>query len=359
MNKPAAPLWLSRTDRDTLAKWARSAAAPYRVVTQAKALLMAGDGVANSRIASRLGISRPTVLQWRSRFRSDGLDSVGDVRAGRGRKPAMTESQVQAMVQATVEETPPGAARWSLRSMARVAGVSQSTVQRVWDMHGLQPHRATALRSSTAGAFVAQLTEVVGLYLSSRDNVAVLSVDERSQIAALDHPQAGPPTMWGYPGATNPGYERDHTATLLDTLNGLASKVVGQRHGRQRHQEFLKFLRRVDRSFPRKLVLHVLLDHHGTHDREGVRKWLAAHSRFRLHVTPKGALWLDLVESWVTGLAQHVHRGAFCSVTELVAAIRDYSRHDDADAGPFVWSTTLDAVFERAANPGATLETSR
>ena len=256
----------SEPDRDTLAKWARSAAAPYRVVTQAKALLMAGDGVANSRIASRLGISRPTVLQWRSRFRSDGLDSVGDVRAGRGRKPAMTERQVQAIVQATVEETPPGAARWSLRSMARAAGVSQSTVQRVWDMHGLQPHRATAFTSSTAPAFVAQLTDVVGLYLSSRDSVAVLSVDERSQIAALDHPQAGPPTRWGSP--------------------------------------------------------------------------------------PKGALWLDLVESWVTRLAQHVDRGAFCSVPELVAAIRDYSRHDDADAGPFVWSTTLDAVFERAANPG-------
>ena len=180
--------------------------------------------------------------------RSDGLDSVGDVRAGRGRKPAMTERQVQAVVQATVEETPPGAARWSLRSMARAAGVSQSTVQRVWDMHGLQPHRATAFTSSTAPAFVAQLTDVVGLYLSSRDSVAVLSVDERSQVAALDHPQAGPPTRWGSP--------------------------------------------------------------------------------------PKGALWLDLVESWVTRLAQHVDRGGFCSVPELVAAIRDYSRHDDTDAGP-------------------------
>ena len=358
MNNPAAPLRLSRADRNALTKWARSATAPYRVVTHAKALLMAGDGVANSRIAARLGISRPTVLEWRSRFRSDGLDSVGEVRPGRGRKPEITARQVQAIVQATLQETPSGATHWSCRSMARAAGVSHSTVQRIWDAHGLQ-HRATTLRLSTDPAFIQKLTDVVGLYLSPPDKVVVLCVDEESQIAALDRARPGLPAKPGRPGTMNPGCERDDTTMLLAALNALTGRVIGECHGRQRHQEFLKFLRRLDRAFPGDLILHVILDNHGTHNRETVRKWLAGHPRFKLHFTPTGASWLNLVESWFGGLTQYPRRGAFFSVQELVAAIEDHLTHDDADTGPFVWSTTADAVLDRVGNRGATLETSR
>ncbi len=166
MNHPASPLLLSHRDQNTLTNWAQTAIAPYRVVTRAKALLMAGDGAANSRIATALGVSRQTVLKWRARFLSDGLGSVGTVRTGRGRKPEITAHQVQAIVHSTLHETPPGATHWSCRSMAKAAGVSRSTVQRIWDAHGLQPHRVTTFKLSTDPAFVEKLTDVVGLYLN-------------------------------------------------------------------------------------------------------------------------------------------------------------------------------------------------
>ena len=192
MNNPAAPLLLSSADRNMLTKWALSATAPYRVVTHAKALLMAGDGAANSRIATTLDISRPTVLSWRARFLTDGLGSVGEVRPGRGRKPEITAHQVQDIVHATLHETPPGATHWSCRSMAKAAGVSRSTVQRIWDAHGLQPHRVTTFKLSKDPAFVEKLTDVVGLYLNPPDKAVVLCVDEKSQIQALDRTTAVP-----------------------------------------------------------------------------------------------------------------------------------------------------------------------
>ncbi len=184
--------------------WARSATAPHRVVSQAKALLMDGDGVANSRIATALGISRPTVLDWRARFRAEGLDSVGAVRPGRGRNPEITADQVQAIV----HETPPGATHWSCRSMARAAGVSRSTVQRIWDAHGLQPHRVTTFKLSKDPAFVQKRTDIVGLYLNPPDQAVVLCVDEKSQIQALDRTQPGLPMKPGRCGGRKNGMTR-------------------------------------------------------------------------------------------------------------------------------------------------------
>ena len=186
MNNPAAPLLLTSADRNTLTKWALSATAPHRVVTRATTLLMAGDGAANSRIATTLDISRPTALHWRACFLTDGLDSVGEVRPGRGLKPEITADQMQAIVHATLHETPPGATHWSCRSMAKAAGVSRSTVQRICDAHGLQPHRITTFKLSKDPAFVEKLTDVVGLYLNPPDKAVVLCVDEKSQIHALD-----------------------------------------------------------------------------------------------------------------------------------------------------------------------------
>ena len=200
MSHPAAPLLLSHGDRNTLTKWAHSATAPYRVVAPAKALLMAGDGIANTCIATTLSISRPTLLKWRARFLSDGLDSVGTVRAGRGRKPRITQHQVQAIVHATLHETPPGATHWSCRSMAKAAGVGRSTVQRIWDAHGLQPHRVKTFKLSTDPAFTEKLTDVVGLYLNPPDKAVVLCVDEKSQIQALDRTQPGLPMKPGRRG---------------------------------------------------------------------------------------------------------------------------------------------------------------
>ncbi len=358
MNNPAAPLPLSHADRDVLTKWARSESAPYRVVTRAKVLLMAGDGVANSHIATILGISRPTVLNWRARFRSDGLDSVGKVRPGRGRKPGIAAHQVQAIVHATLHEKPPGATQWSCRSMAKAGGVSPATVQRIWDAHGLQPHRVKTFKLSTDPAFVEKLTDVVGLYLNPPEKAVVLCVDEKSQIQALDRTQPGLPMKPGRRGTMTHDYKRHGTTTLFAALNVLTGKVIGQCHGRHRHQEFLKFLRRLDRAFPPDLTLHIILDNYGTHKHEAVRKWLAAHPRFKLHFTPTSSSWLNLVESWFSKLTQQrLRRGVFCSVQELVAAIKDYLTHHNANPKPFVWSTTVETILGKIRKCKAILET--
>ena len=358
MNNPAAPLPVSHADRDVLTKWARSESAPYRVVTRAKVLLMAGDGVANSHIATTLGISRPTVLNWRARFLSDGLDSVGKVRPGRGRKPGITAREVQAIVEATLHEKPPGATQWSCRSMAKAGGVSPATVQRIWDAHGLQPHRVKTFKLSTDPAFVEKLTDVVGLYLNPPEKAVVLCVDEKNQIQALDRTQPGLPMKPGRRGTMTHDYKRHGTTTLFAALNVLTGKVIGQCHGRHRHQEFLKFLRRLDRAFPPDLTLHIILDNYGTHKHEAVRKWLAAHPRFKLHFTPTGSSWLNLVESWFSKLTQQrLRRGVFCSVQELVAAIKGYLTHHNADPKPFVWSTTVETILGKIRKCKAILET--
>ena len=345
MNHPAAALLLSHADRTVLKKWAHSATTPHRVVTCAKVLLMAGDGVANSHITTTLGISRPTVLNWRARFFADGLDSVGEVRAGRGRKPEVTAHQVQTIVHATLHETPPGATQCSCRSMAKAAGVSHATVQRIWDAHGLQPRRVKTFKMPPNPAFVEKLTDIVGLYLNSPDEAVLLCV-EKGQIRALGRTQSGLPMKPGRRGTMTHDYKRHGTTTLFAALNVLTGKVIGQCHGRHRLQEFLKFLRRLDRAFPPDLTLHVIFDNYGTHKHEA-RKWLAAHPRFQLHFTPTGASWLNLVESWLRRLTQQrLQRGVFSSVQELVAAIRDYMRHHNADPRPFVWSTTVATILD-------------
>ena len=329
--------------------WAIRHTGRVRREAPAKALLMAGDGIANTCIATTLSISRPTLLKWRARFLSDGLDSVGTVRAGRGRKPRITQHQVQAIVHATLHETPPGATHWSCRSMAKAAGVGRSTVQRIWDAHGLQPHRVKTFKLSTDPAFTEKLTDVVGLYLNPPDKAVVLCVDEKSQIQALDRTQPGLPMKPGRRGTMTHDYKRHGTTTLFAALNVLTGKVIGQCHGRHRHQEFLKFLRRLNRAFPPDLTLHVILDNYGTHKHEAVRNWLAAHPRFQLHFTPTSASWLNLVESWFSKLTQQrLRRGVFCSVQELVVAIKDYLRHHNADPKPFVWSTTVDTILDKA-----------
>ena len=241
--------------------------------------------------------------------------------------------------------------------MAKAAGISHSAVQRIWDAHGLRPRGATSFRLSADLAFVARVTDVVGLYLNPPDRVVVLCVDEKRQIAALERTKTGLPAKPACPDTTNAGCERPDETRLLAALSALTGRVVGECYGRRRYREFLKFLRHLDRGFPGDLVLHVILDDHGTHDRETARRWLAGHPRFRLHFTPTGASWLDLVESWFGGLTQHLRRDAFCSVEESVAAVEEYLTRDDTDVGPFVWSTTAAAVLARVRNRGATPET--
>lgn len=348
MNRAAAALPIEAEDRHLLEQWARSSFAPHRVVMRSKALLMAAEGIANSRIAAAVDVSRPTLLAWRERFGEDGVDSVFEIRAGRGRKPTISARKVKAIVHATLHGAPPGATHWSCRTMAKAQKVSRSTVQRIWDAHGLQPHRVETFKLSTDPAFVEKLTDVVGLYMNPPEKAVVLCVDEKSQIQALDRTQPGLPMKKGRCGTRTHDYKRHGTTTLFAALNMLNGQVIGECHGRHRHQEFLKFLRQLHRTFPRHLDLHLILDNYGTHKHPTVRAWLAAHRRFTLHFTPTGASWLNLVESWFSQLTRkRIRRGVFRSVAELVAAIEDYLQHYNDNPKPFVWTATVDAILEK------------
>ncbi len=286
MNDAAAALSMAAKDRRLLEQWARSTSAPHRVVIRAKALLLATEGGSNGRIAATVDVSRPTVLAWRDRFGEEGVDSVFEMREGRGRKPTISARRVKAIVHATLHRTPPGATPWSCRTMAKAQGVSRSTVQRIWDAHGLQPHRVETFKLSTDPAFVEKLTDVVGLYMNPPEKAVVLCVDEKSHIQALDRTQPGLPMKKGRCGTLTHDYKRHGTTTLFAALNMLTGQVIGECHGRHRHQEFLKFLRQLHRAFPSRLDLHLILDNYGTHKHPTVRAWLAAHPRFTLHFTP-------------------------------------------------------------------------
>jgi transposase len=242
--------------------------------------------------------------------------------------------------------------------MATAQGVSHATVQRVWDAHGLQPHRATTFKLSTDAAFVEKLTDIVGLYMNPPEKAVVLCVDEKSQIQALDRTQPGLPMKKGRCGTFTHDYKRHGTTTLFAALSMLDGTVIGECHGRHRHQEFLKFLRQLHRAFPRRLTLHLILDNYGTHKHPAVRAWLVAHPRFILHFTPTGASWLNLVESWFSQLTQkRLRRGVFRSVPDLNAAINAYLQHYNKNPTPFVWTATVNAILEKVGKCKVILET--
>ncbi len=358
MNRPATALRLSEADRRVLESWLRAHLTPRGIALRAAALLEAARGVANSRIAADLGVSRPAVLEWRKRYLAEGLEGVTRIRPGRGRKPRIGAARVREIVNATLHSTPRGATHWSCRTMAKAQGVSSATVQRIWDAHGLQPHRVETFKLSRDPKFVEKLTDIVGLYLNPPDNAAVLCVDEKSQIQALDRTQPGLPMKKGRCGTMTHDYKRNGTVTLFAALNVLDGKVIGACHPRHRHQEFLKFLRRLDREFPRRIDLHLIVDNDGTHKHPKVGAWLDKHPRFKLHFTPTGASWLNLVERWFRELTdKRIRRGVFRGVPELVAAIEEYVETYNETGKPFVWTAKIDAILEKVAKCKAILET--
>jgi transposase len=301
--------------REILERVAKSRRAPHREVTRAKALLLAGEGVANTAIAGRLGVSASSVVAWRERFAAEGLAKFGEVREGRGRKPSIPAEKVDAIVHATLHERPPGETHWSCRSLAKAQGVSKATVQRIWSARGLQPHRTETFKLSNDKRFEEKLVDVVGLYLNPPQQAVVLCMDEKSQIQALDRTQPSLPMKKGRAGTMTHDYKRNGTTTLFAALNVLTGVVIGQCLPRHRHGEFLKFLRLIDRQVPKGLQIHLILDNYGTHNHENVRVWLAKHPRFHLHFTPTSSSWLNMVERWFRNLTDKaIRRGVFRSI---------------------------------------------
>jgi len=348
---------MSDGQREALAVLARSHTAPHRQVQRAEALLLAGDGIANSLIAQRVGVKVATVRAWRSRFAEDGLAKLGKVRAGRGRKSSIPQSKIEEIVELTRNSTPAGQTHWSCRTMAKQVGVSPATVQRVWAARGLKPHLVKTFKLSNDPRFEEKLIDVVGLYLSPPDNALVLCLDEKSSVQALDRTQPSLPMTKGRAATMTHDYKRNGTTTLFAALDVLTGKVIGQCLPRHRHEEFLKFLRKIEREVPKGLQVHLICDNYATHKHPDVKAWLAKHRRFHVHFTPTSSSWLNLVERWFRELTDKaLRRGVFHSVPDLIAKIEEYLAAHNNDPKPFIWTATADDILTKVARGRVALQ---
>ena len=320
-------------------------------------LLDAADGAANVAIARRHEVTAVTVRAWRKAFEADGLTGWGRVAKGRGKKPVISDEKVAEIVELTTKSRPKGQTHWSCRTMAERAGVSKDTVQRIWNELGLQPHRVDTFKVSNDPAFTEKLIDVVGLYLDPPEKAMVLCMDEKSQIQALDRTQASLPLKPGRAGTMTHDYKRNGTTTLFAALDVLTGKVIGQCLPRHRHEEFLKFLKTIDREVPRGLQVHLILDNYATHKHENVQRWLKQHKRFHLHFTPTSSSWLNQVERWFRDLTEkNLRRGIFGSVPDLIASIETYLQANNDNPKAYVWTATAEDILAKVARARATLD---
>jgi transposase len=348
MARIAPAFTLTPEDQSQLDQWQSAHSTPQQVALRCRILSGAALGMTNLGIAAQLNLNRHTVELWRRRGRKEGIEAVWEVAAGRGRKPQYRQDRRDAIVKATLETKPKGMTHWSCRIMARAQGVSKNTVHRLWQLHNLKPHRQGIFKLSRDRLFLEKLTDVVGLYLNPPQKGLVICVDEKSQIQALDRTQPGLPLKKGRCGTWTHDYKRNGTTTLFAAMSLLDGKVIGQCQPRHRHQEWLKFLRRLDREFPADLTLHLVMDNYGTHKAPAVKKWLKNHPRFQCHLVPTSSSWLNLVERWFEELSEKaIRRGVFVSVPDLIAAIENYMAAWNEAPKPFVWTATVDSIMAK------------
>ena len=327
---------------------------PQKLVWRSRIVLLTAAGVGTMSIVRALGKSKPTVWRWQQRFVAQGIAGLERDATRPGRKPPLAPAVIAQVVGKTLHERPPAATQWSTRTMARAVGLSQTSVRRIWNAHGLKPHLTRGFKLSNDKRFVDKLRDVVGLYLSPPDKAMVLSVDEKSQVQALDRTQPGLPIKKGRAGTMTHDYKRHGTTSLFAALDVATGAVIGQCMRRHRHQEFLRFLRTIDQQTPKTLDLHLILDNYATHKHDKVKLWLDKHPRFHLHFTPTSASWLNLVERFFGLITQErIRRGVFTSLDALETAIREYLDNHNAAPKPFVWTKSADQILakvERARN---------
>jgi transposase len=357
MPRAVTPLILSAEQNSELQSWLAALGTPQQVALRCRIILALASGQTEVAAAADNDVNRKTVRLWRERFLGGGLAALWEIAPGRGRKPKYDARQVKAVVDATLQTKPAGGTHWSCRTMAATQGISKSTVSRIWRSHNLKPHRTKTFKLSRDPKFIEKLTDVVGLYLSPPDQAIVLCVDEKSQIQALQRTQPGLPLKKGRCGTMTHDYKRHGTTTLFAALDVLAGRVIGDCYKRHRHQEFLKFLRRIKREFPGKKPLHIVMDNYGTHGTPEVKDWLKRNPRFKIHFVPTGSSWLNLIERWFAELTRkRIRRDSFLSVDDLIAAIRDFLAAWNANPKPFVWTATIDSILAKLARCRQTLE---
>jgi transposase len=348
--RPKPPLVLTDEERQTLERWSRRSKTAQALALRCKIVLACAAGATNKAVAERLGIWPQTVTKWRGRFVRDRLEGLSDEpRPGRPR--SITDEQVEQVVAKTLEEPPSNHdTHWSTRSMARATGMSQTAISRIWRAFGLKPHLTETWKLSTDPQFIDKVRDIVGLYLDPPAAALVLCVDEKSQIQALDRTAPSLPMLPGTPARRTHDYVRNGTASLFAALDVASGKVISQVHRRHRHQEFLKFLRTIDRNVPAELDVHLICDNYGTHKTPEIKRWLLRHARFHLHLTPTYSSWLNLVERWFAELTNRkLRRSAHRSVAELEADLGAWIDAWNQDPKPFVWTKTADEILDNLA----------
>lgn len=357
MSKIRFPVVVTSQEQAQLEQWESAHGTPQQVALRCRIVLCAINGQQNKAIADRLQVSRPTVNLWRKRVRDLGVGQVWEIAPGRGRKAHYDQDARDAIITATLQTKPKGMTHWSCRSMARAKNVSKATVNRLWQEHNLKPHLSQTFKLSRDPKFLEKLTDVVGLYLNPPQKALVLCLDEKSQIQALDRTQPGLPLKKGRCGTMTHDYKRNGTTTLFAALNVLSGQVVGQCYPRHRHQEWLKFLRRLDDEFPKDIDLHLVMDNYGTHKEPNVQAWLKKHPRFVCHFIPTSSSWLNLVERWFGELTQKAIRcGSFVSVPDLQKSIEDFLAAWNLEPRPFIWTAKVEDIMKKIDRARAKLE---
>lgn len=350
-------LKVSPAEQQQIQQWLGAHGTPQQVALRGRIVLAAAAGQPDSAIAREFAINRKTVMLWRGRFAAQGVASLWEVAPGRGRKPTYGPEKIKAIVEATLQTKPPAMTQWSCRGMAKHQQVSKSTISNIWRSHNLKPHRVKNFKLSRDPRFLEKLTDVVGLYLNPPQQAMVICVDEKSQIQALDRTQPGLPMKKGRCGTLTHDYKRNGTTTLFAALEVLQGQVVGQCYERHRHQEFLRFLRRLDQGFPGETSLHLVMDNYGTHTHPRVQAWMRRHPRFLPHFVPTSSSWLNLVERWFGELtSQRIRRGSFGSVKDLQHAITEFLAAWNENPKPFVWTATIESIQEKLSRCRQTLE---
>jgi transposase len=347
---------LTDEERATLLKWSRGRSTPTRLVQRAKIVLTAAEGKRNDEIAGLLGCTPRTVGTWRNRFVSHRLAGIEKDAPRGGRKATRRAAVAAEIIHKTTQEKPANATHWSTRSLAKAMNISDSMVRRVWRDSGLKPHLVKTFKVSNDPLFAEKLVDVVGLYLHPPEHAMVLSCDEKSQIQALDRTQKSLPMFPGRLGTLTHDYKRNGTTTLFAAIEVAEGKVIAECMSRHRHQEWLKFLKKIDAETPEDLDLHLIVDNYATHKHPKVQRWLARHKRFHMHFIPTSSSWLNVIERWFRDITdRRIRRGVFKSVEQLERAIREYIDHHNANPQGFAWTAKAQAILEKVRRAHAAL----
>lgn len=352
------PLTATVQQKEQLLAWVRSGNTMQKVALRSHIILRAIEGKSNNTIAKEVNTSRPTVILWRKRFVEGGTASLlVDLPRGKSFAP-LPKRTVESIIHTTLTEKPKDATHWSTRSLAKKYQTSKASIQRIWEANNLKPWLIETFKLSNDPYFVEKLRDVIGLYLNPPEHALVFSVDEKTQIQALDRTQLPLPLRSGHTETVTHDYKRHGTTTLFAALNILRGEVIGTCVKRHRHQEFIAFLKKIDWVVEKDLDVHCIVDNYATHKHAQVKEWLIQHPRFYLHFIPTSSSWLNLVERWFREITtKRIRRGTFNSVPELIAAIEDYIKTNNENPKPFMWTKTADEIIEKVNRCKSILET--